>query len=136
MYNLARQGKNMVNRTSKNNLGKKIKTLRLRLEITQEQLSKKIGADIRQISMYENNKIIPSTQVLVRLSEVFGVTLDYLVRDNAEEQFIPKINDPEILSQFEKIDKLDKDSRYVIQRVVNAILLEKNLSSIIVQPAR
>jgi len=126
----------MVNKISKNNLGKKIKSLRLRLEITQEELSKKIGADIRQISMYENNKIIPSTQVLIRLSEVLGVTLDYLVRENAEEQFIPKINDTELLSQFEKIDKLDKDSRYVIQRVIYAILLEKNLSSIIVQPAR
>lgn len=115
----------------KNDLGKKIKTLRLRLELTQQQLAKKIGADVRQISMYENNKIIPSTQVLIKLSDILGVTLDYLVRPDAEENFIPKINNPDLLRQFEKIDKLDKDSSYVIQRVINAILLEKNLSSMV-----
>lgn len=124
-------------RKPKPQFGKKIKMIRQRAELTQSDLAKKIGADSRQISMYENSRIVPSTQVLIRLSEVLGVTLDYLVRDDAKEGFIPKINDPELLHQFEKIDQFDEDTRYVIKRVVNGLLVEKNLGSMVSeQPAR
>ena len=126
-----------MNRKRKTLLGKKLKTIRQRAELTQSALAKKIGADVRQISLYENNKIVPSTQVLVRLSEALGVTLDYLVRDNAEEGFIPKINDPELLHQFEKIDQYDEDTRYVIKRVVKGLMVEKDLNSMVTtSPAR
>ena len=42
-----------------------------------------VGGDARQISRYENGRITPSLDALVRIAEVLDISLDYLVIENA-----------------------------------------------------
>ena len=46
-------------------------------------LASKIGGDAGQISRYEHGRITPSADVIIRLAEVFDVTTDYLLLDDA-----------------------------------------------------
>ena len=50
---------------------------------SQAELAAKIGGDAAQISRYENGRITPSADVIIRLSKIFDVTTDYLLLDDA-----------------------------------------------------
>ena len=58
----------------------RLKELRARDRITQEQLAKAIGIERSSIGKYEGKQgIIPSVDVLKALADYFGVTIDYLL---------------------------------------------------------
>ncbi len=62
------------------NLGKNIKYFREKQGLTQEQLGKLLHVTKVSISCYENEKRTPSVEALIKLSNIFKVTLDDLVK--------------------------------------------------------
>lgn len=60
-------------------LSVRIRELRLEKRLRQDQLAALVGVEKSSISMYENDLRRPSFETLVRLSEVFNVTTDYLL---------------------------------------------------------
>lgn len=60
-------------------LGEKIKTLRTLRGINQLQLANEIGVTKQCISNWENDNILPSIEMLIKLSAYFNVTTDYLL---------------------------------------------------------
>lgn len=65
-------------------LGDKLSKLRKENNYTQEQLSDILGVSRQAISKWESNITYPETNKLIRMSELFGCSLDYLLKD-AEE---------------------------------------------------
>lgn len=59
--------------------GKKVRQLRAKLNMTQEELSTKIGTNKRNISLYENGKSFPHPSTLSALAKVLGIELTELV---------------------------------------------------------
>ena len=59
--------------------GNTLKILRLRENLTQSQLAKKLGLSKSVVSAYENGVRMPSYYVLIRISKVFNVSTDYLL---------------------------------------------------------
>ncbi len=60
-------------------LSKRIKELRVQLNMYQKTLGEKVGVERNTIAMYETGKSRPSFEVLVRLAQIFGTTTDYLL---------------------------------------------------------
>lgn len=56
-----------------------LKTLRLRNEMTQEQLAQRLGLTKSVISAYETGLRMPSYEVLISISRIFKVSTDYLL---------------------------------------------------------
>lgn len=60
-------------------IGDRIRELRKKKGVTQEQLAAIIGVERSSIGKYEGKQhIVPSDEVKVKLAEYFGSTLDYL----------------------------------------------------------
>lgn len=59
--------------------GRKLKELRMSAKLTQAQLGELIGVTKSVISFYELQERSPSPDVLVKLSQVFHVSTDYLL---------------------------------------------------------
>ena len=57
----------------------KLRTLREARGLTQLQVANLIGVSKAMISAYETASKAPSIEVLIRLSRLFGVSVDYLV---------------------------------------------------------
>ncbi|WP_352404475.1 helix-turn-helix transcriptional regulator [Sporanaerobacter acetigenes] len=55
-----------------------IKVLRAKHELTQEQLAKKIGISRPALSDIENNKVMPSGKIVIRLANVFGIPAEQI----------------------------------------------------------
>lgn len=62
----------------------RIKELREEFQLTQKELADKIGNVQRNISNWENGTSEPDCETLVRLADVYGVTLDELFGRNEE----------------------------------------------------
>ena len=57
----------------------KLRTLREARGLTQLQVANRVGVSKAMISAYETASKAPSIEVLIRLSRLFGVSVDYLV---------------------------------------------------------
>lgn len=76
--------------------GEKMRLLRKRYELTQEELAVKIGTTIRAIRYYETDKRFPQKNILDKLALFFNVPIELLTDDSEiieltkEEQFIER----------------------------------------------
>ena len=69
-------------------IGNQIKQHRAALNLSQEELAEQIYVTRQTLSNWENGKTYPDVNSLLRLSDVFGVTLDELVKGD-----IPKMKE-------------------------------------------
>jgi transcriptional regulator with XRE-family HTH domain len=56
-------------------LGDTIRSFRLKLKLTQRELSQRVGVSVVHICNIENGKSSPSSELLERLDELWGVNL-------------------------------------------------------------
>lgn len=66
--------------------GDKISKLRKENNYTQEQLSDLLGVSRQAISKWESGITYPETEKLIRISELFHCSLDYLLKDDVEAE--------------------------------------------------
>ena len=71
-------------------LGKKVKQLRFKAGLTQEQLAAKLGIGAQSVSKWENAVAMPDITALPLLAEIFGVSIDDLF-DLTTEQRLNRI---------------------------------------------
>ncbi|MBP2070007.1 helix-turn-helix domain-containing protein [Anaerococcus nagyae] len=67
-------------------IGEKIKNKRKELNLTQEYLAKELNISRQAVSKWEKGLSEPSMDNLVKLSEIFGVDIDYFKKDNEIEE--------------------------------------------------
>lgn len=65
-------------------IGKRIKDLRTKYRFTQTDLAEKVGVTKSTIAAYENDSRQPSYEVLIKMSEVFRVSIDSLLLDRSD----------------------------------------------------
>ena len=62
-------------------LGQKLKEIRKRFGLSQEQLAEIMNVSRQAITKWENDLGLPDVSNLQELSKVFGITVDYLLND-------------------------------------------------------
>ena len=65
-------------------LGGQIKRHRTRLGLSQEELADRIFVTRQSVSNWENGRTYPDLQSLLRLSDLFGLSLDELIKGDIE----------------------------------------------------
>lgn len=65
-------------------LGDKLSKLRKENNYTQEQLASVLGVSRQAVSKWESNITYPETDKLIRMSELFNCSLDYLLKEEEE----------------------------------------------------
>ena len=72
--------------------------LRKEQKWTQAELAEKINYSDKSVSKWERGDALPDLKVLLQMAELFGVSLDYFVTENAVQRHLIK-----------KPEKLDKN---------------------------
>lgn len=95
----------------------KIKELREEKSWTQSELAKKINSTNKNIWAYENNIASPSIDTLIKLSQIFNVSIDYLVGraddfgnvtvSGQESDRLPN-DEQRLIHAYRRLDNLDK----------------------------
>ena len=77
-------------------LGQKLKEIRKRFGLSQEQLAEIMNVSRQAITKWENDVGLPDTSNLQELSKIFGITIDYLLNND---------NSLPVLSMKKELDK-------------------------------
>ena len=78
-------------RDVKSNVAKNITELRILNDMTQMELGEKLNYSDKTISKWERAESSPDLSALVEMADLFGVTLDYLIRsENIEEAVVER----------------------------------------------
>ncbi len=89
------------------NFGKRLKQLRKGIPLSQEQLAKRLGVTKSLISSYENDVRFPSCEVLLQLSRIFHVSVDYLLGQEAYTAIrVDGLNEHQILLLVQLVDQM------------------------------
>jgi transcriptional regulator with XRE-family HTH domain len=98
-------------------IGNKITELRKQHNFSQTELAKQLGASRTIVGNYERNENTPSIDMILKLSKVFNVSVDYLVGEGQLANY-----DKEVLKRIEDIEQLDKETQnklfFLIDNVV------------------
>jgi len=79
------------------NFNEKLQHLRASRKLSQEELAGRLDVSRQAVTKWENGQAFPDFPNLVRLSELFGVSIDRLVRQ--EEECAPALLDPDPASE-------------------------------------
>lgn len=83
-------------------VAKNIARLRASGGMTQSQLAEKLNYSDKAVSKWERGESLPDVSVLVQITDLFGVTLDYLVRDGHDVPAEKKDCEGENLCSYRK----------------------------------
>lgn len=67
-------------------LSEKIRELRRTKGLSQEELAERLNVSRQAVSKWETGAAVPTTETLVELADCFGVSLDYLLRDDCSAE--------------------------------------------------
>lgn len=77
--------------------GNKLRAIRLQNNMTQAQLSQKLGVTKSVVSAYETGLRMPSYDILISISQLFKVSTDYLLGiERKQELDLSGLTDEEI----------------------------------------
>ena len=105
--------------------GKKLKMLRKQVGLTQANLAKKLKISPSTIGMYEQGRREPDSEMLVKIAELFNVSVDYLIGFRRENKRNMKDAD-EIADQIEFIirnkEYLKNKKNSISKETINSII--------------
>jgi transcriptional regulator with XRE-family HTH domain len=91
-------------------ISEKIRLTRQQKKMSQGELSKKSGVNLKSLSRYELGTSVPPADVLKNIADALEVSTDYLVSDNGQVQ----IKDKELFKKFELIQEMEGDTKNMI----------------------
>lgn len=95
-----------------NALNENIKSLRISRNYNQVEFAKRLDVTKQCVSNWENDNVVPSIDMLVKIADLFGVTTDFLLgRNNKKMLDISGLTDEQaghisiIVNDFIKLNK-------------------------------
>lgn len=100
-------------------VGEKIQLYRKQLKMSQEELGKQLLVSRQTVSLWEKDQTLPSIDNLMRLREIFDVTIDDLLDCEDKENIIT--TEPNETYQFEFTEK-ELNEVYHLQRIYKSVV--------------
>ncbi len=104
-------------------IGNRIKELRKEKRFSQAELAEKIETDEHMISRYENNRVVPSAEVIIKIAQVFDVSTDYILLENAPKKLF-KLDTPEMTKRLQEIESLNERDKDSLFNILDALLMK------------
>jgi len=100
-------------------LAKRLLELRRERGWSQPELAKRIGTSGAIVGRYERGEMTPSIEVVRKLAEAFGVTVDSLV---CERDVPASLTDQGMLDRWRGLEALSAEERERILSVIDSLL--------------
>jgi transcriptional regulator with XRE-family HTH domain len=110
-------------------LAERVRQLRKQHGWSQAELAERIGADPAQISRYEGGRITPSAEAVVKLAEVFDVSCDYLLVDDAPRRPFRSADDA-LGDRLAKVAELTDEDLVLVTSFIDALATKSRLKAL------
>jgi transcriptional regulator with XRE-family HTH domain len=108
----------------------RLRDLRKQKQLSQTQLGEQIGIHYTHVGRYERGASMPNSDTLKRLAETLGVTGDYLLDGASDSLARARLEDRELLQQFQEVEKLGDEDKRVIKVLLDAFLTKSKLRAL------
>ena len=85
-----------------------IAALRTKAHLTQFELGEKLRYSDKAVSRWERAEAVPDAYVLLMLADIFGVTVDYLLKEHSDEELLDEAAEACFQTGGEKAEKKKK----------------------------
>lgn len=116
-------------------LADKIMNERKKTGMSQEELAEKLSVSRQSVSKWEGAQAVPDLQRIIQMAEIFGVTTDYLLRDEIQEIAVVEEALPERTGAAVRKVSLEEANQYLQIRKKNIPLVTTGVSLCILSPA-
>jgi len=114
-------------------LADKIITLRKKNGWSQEELAEKLNVSRQSISKWEGAQSIPAMDKILQLSQIFGVTTDFLLKDNFEhEEYVQ--NQTEIRENSPRHVSMEESNQFLHLNKKSAKIVALGVALCIISP--
>ena len=109
-------------------LAEKVMALRKKNNWSQEELAEKLNISRQSVSKWESGASIPDIDKIIALSGLFGVSTDYLLKDNLEKE-LPSETDDVYEAEKERAVSLEEANGFMnlVKKLAGRIALGAGL---------
>lgn len=105
----------------------RIKELRIEKRLLQSDVAKYIGKSERIVGFYEKGERDPNTDTLLKLSELFDVSVDYILgKSDSKDSKTVNLNDIDI-AFASGIRGLNKENQETLKNIMEGLLAKQEL---------
>lgn len=94
-------------------MAKNLLELRKASSLTQMELAEKLNYSDKSVSKWEHGDAVPDIEVIARIAEFYGVTVDYLISEHTDEQ--------EALEAVQKARRLNGNKLVITMLAISAV---------------
>ncbi len=111
------------------------KILKLRKEkgLSQEAFAEQLGVSRQSVSKWESGAAVPDTEKIISMSELFGVSTDYLLKGEEPELFCEEIKEEKEMTEKAVMSKEKKKN--ILKIIISVVLVIAVLVPVIAIPA-
>jgi transcriptional regulator with XRE-family HTH domain len=111
----------------------KLVYLRKQKSWSQQELGDQVGVQITHISRLENGKSQPSVELLRKIAQAFGVTMDYLVDEEVDEVTPVSIKNKSLANKLGLLEQLEAEDQQTIINVIDSMLTKKKMLDLLLK---
>jgi len=111
-------------------LGEKLKDLRKEKGWSQDELAYNAQIDGRQVSRYENDRVMPSIEVIIKIAKAYNVSIDFLLIDEAPRRALTQPHLSKLAQRVMTLEDLSEDDEKSLLHLIDAIAAKNKLKAI------
>jgi len=115
----------MQNEDIRKAFGLRLKKLRKQKDWTQKELANKIDIRFAQLNKYECGMHIPPIEKLIRLGDILGVTLDYLIMGNRDQ--IQPLRNVRLIERLQELQNFNSRDQEAIITMIDAMIVKRRV---------
>lgn len=119
----------MQNADIRKAFGLRLKELRKQKGWTQKQLANQIDIRFSQLNKYECGMHVPPIEKLIQLSDILGVTLDYLMMGNRDQ--IQPLHNMRLIERLQELEDFDSNDQETIITMIDAMIIKRRVEGAI-----
>lgn len=77
------------------------------------------------MARYEIKGVQPPADVIKKLADVFGVTVDFLINGDTEEKARATLKDTRLLQLFKAVENLNDSDKNIITEVISTFVFQR-----------
>ncbi|WP_321419022.1 helix-turn-helix transcriptional regulator [uncultured Desulfobacter sp.] len=119
----------MVTDQLRKSFGVRIKELRKSKKWTQKELANKLDVRFPQLNKYECGLHTPPMDKLIKMSEVFDTTIDYLLTGNRMED--SPLHNLRLLERFQALEDFSNEDQETVIKLIDAMIVKNKVEGAI-----
>lgn len=127
-YILPKMTQMTVEKSNSLGFAKRLKLLRVEKDLSQKDIATQIDVHFTTYGDYERGETMPTAETLRKLSNILGVSIDYLLEGKETEPAVADVHDQMLVEMFKEINTLKTPRKEFVKDVIAALLTNEKVN--------